>query len=73
MKYFRVLFSDNRIVSCNVTAYPPPTDKIYCEHDNGKLLFALVIAENKEMAIKDVVEYINTMHNISVENTLENK
>ncbi|RYD57658.1 MAG: hypothetical protein EOP56_07735 [Sphingobacteriales bacterium] len=60
MPFFRVVFADNSIISCeeekNVVPYN--TD-LYYEKDNDKLIFAYIRAENAAEAnkiAKDLIE-----------------
>jgi hypothetical protein len=55
MKYYRIVYLKNRIISCNETKEKAGDEPIY-EQANGQLSFAIIRAQNESQA-RSIAKY----------------
>ena len=57
MKYYRVVYAENRIISCEETPEKIVGNEPYYEHNNGQLSFAVIRADNESQA-RSIAKYL---------------
>jgi hypothetical protein len=57
MNCYRVIFEDNRIISCEETPETISGKEPYYEHNDGLLSFAIIKADNESQA-RSIAKYL---------------
>jgi hypothetical protein len=57
MRYYRVVYAKNRIISCEETLEKIVGEEPYYEHNKGQLKFAIIRADNESQA-RSIAKYL---------------